>query len=304
VVAAALGVEALHTLVHTGEAPRALEKIEKALRLDGRSPYLRTVRAAILVASGGLDEGVRELESASEIRPDAPRRNNLGAVYVAQRELESAEREVSAALAAYPDFAGAHATLGALRLAQADLDHARTELERAEQLEPDLFLLPMLWAQYHLVAGDPEAAARHAAEGVRRRPHDLQARLGATQVYRAAGQYDAMRREVREALALAPSGQEGVLRDQIRELLGPTAFDSLEEELEGEDEEEAGTIGLPSPDFQLGGGDLLGDPAPTTMPSGGPALGSDEGGPALMLGDPSKLRLRPEGDRLRLQLGD
>src|SRR5690606_33093934 len=54
-IAAGLGTRALHLLSRESDPERAIEASTQALRLDRRSPALRAVRGAILIASGQVD---------------------------------------------------------------------------------------------------------------------------------------------------------------------------------------------------------------------------------------------------------
>ena len=136
----------------------------------------------------------------------------------------------------------------------------------------------------------------------------------------------------RRVLELVPSSQREVMRQQILQLLGPTALEEVDEDPllagdEGWDEElteeeiEAELAGEPGAGSELSlgssllGGEEEGGGGPSLLgggggDEGGPSLldddlgGGDEGGPGLMLGDPSNLRLREPGGGLQLQLGN
>ena len=311
---ALFGHEALYALVQEHDASGAMSKAERALALDPRSPAIRTVRGAVLLASGGIEEGVDEFRAAARIREDPPRRNNLGAVLLATGDVEAATREISAALADAPDFANAHANLGAIYLSESELDRARAEFVTAERLAPELGTLPMLFAQLHMRTGEPELAAQRAGEAVERRPRDWQIALNAAQVYRAVGRYDEMRGLARRVMELVDDSEREQVRQLIERALGPTALEEEEPldlaDLEDEfDDEVDGLDELPDPDalgggLQLGGGSSLfgGDDAPSLLggddsPS---LLGGDQGG--LQLGDPGGLQLRDPGSSLQLEL--
>lgn len=301
-VGAAVNLRALHLLVREGAAQRAFADSTNALRLAPRSAAVHGARGAILIASGGIDEGVREFEAAAEVRADAPRRNNLAGIFLVKGDLERAEREVSAALQASPDFAGAHGTLAAIHLQRGESDEALRELETAKRLDPELHTLPMLFANYYLVEGDVPQAIRYAEQGVARRPDDVQGHLMLARLYKQADQYTGMRREAQRALEVAPEGQRDGVRELISRMLGSTALEP--DPLAGDEESgeagdtvepgDEGTAGEPgSTDLQLGGGSrLLGGGAPSTGPSllGGGGGGGDSD-PLRRGGDPSTLRL-------------
>ncbi|MBX3251317.1 MAG: hypothetical protein KF901_29330 [Myxococcales bacterium] len=309
VAAAFLGAQALHALVHDNDSMRAMQRVQQALRLDRRSPYLRSVQAAVLIANGGIPQGIEELQAAAQLRPDGPRRNNVAGVFMATGDLEQANREVAAALEQFPEFAGGLATLGAIHLAQGETSLARRQLTEAERLEPQLLILPMLWAELHLRSGDAEAAVARAREAAERRPHDWQTRLGVARIFRAAGRFDAMRREARAVMELVPAEQREPMRQQIHQLLGPTA---LEEDVFAGDDDDEDHFDDDEDDLELGepsgfrlGSSLLGEEAPS-LGGSAPALGGQEG-PALMLGDQSGFGLggsSGSSTMLRLNLGN
>ncbi len=322
-IGAALGVRALHLRSRESDPERAMEASSQALRLDGRSPALRAVRGAILLVAGHADEGVRELEAAKALRPDAPRRNLLASIYLAPgfQDLDASSQEVSSALEQNPEFAPGHATLAAIHHARQETDEARTELQEAERLDPQLHMLPQLWASYYVATGEVDRAIEHARESIRRNPADVQAHLLAARVYRQASRYDLMRREAHEVMDRTPPARRADMRQVIGQLLGPTALEPIEdlaavddEELDEElDDEELGgddspgSLTLDSP--LLGGG---GSDGPSVLGGGssGPSLLGDDERPSLMGGGGGGGGLRLGGgggggsSDLRLNLGD
>lgn len=337
-IGAALSLRAIHLLVRESDAERALAASTDAIRLCPRSPAVRSVRGAILLASGNTNEAIAEFESAKDLRADGPRHNLLAGVYLAQSELESAQREVSAALEEFPDYAGAHATLAALHMANAEPEDALDELGTAERLDADLHILPGLYANYYAGTGDLDRAVEYARRAIDANPADLQARLMAARIFRQAARYDDMRREARAVLEATPEARRDQMEDLIHELLGPSALDEDEEDELTDEEVEAilaedddtarGEFDLSSGSRLLGGeGSLLDDdddplgagddhPGPRVTHDDaeddddeGAGSGSSSGGPTIMLGDPDDLSLGGGGrrgrggDRLRLDLG-
>ncbi len=321
VIGAGLSLRAIHMLVRESDAERALSISEDAIGLYARSPTTRSVRGAILLAAGNAPEALQEFRAAADIREDAPRRNLLASMYLAQGEMDDANREVSAALEEAPDFAAAHGTLAAIHLSSAEPDEALHELETAQRLDPDLHLLPALWANYYASTGELDRAVEYARQAVDASAGDPQTRLMAARIYRMAGRYDDMRREARAVLDATPSGRQDQMSQLIRQLLGPSALDAPmdEEELDDEaldDEGEGGDLTLDGTGFQLGAPSALGGGGHdlTLHDDEGAAEGDDapEGadeGPGLMLGDRSHFHLggggttTGGGDGLHLDLG-
>lgn len=299
---AAVSIQGLTLMVRENDPERAVTVSGDAISLCPRSPATRSVRGAILLASGNPTEALAEFESAEQLRSDGPRHNLLASLYLAQGEIEDAQREVNAALEEFPDFAGAHATLAALHLANAEPDEAEDELRTAERLDPDLHVLPSLWANFYANAGDLDRAVEYARRAVEVNPGDLQSRLMAARIYRQAARYDDMRREARAVLEATPDSGRERMEDLIRELLGPTALeDPDEEELTDEELEEAGEPGelrlSLGEGFEGGEGEdeeEITDEELEALEEEEEEGEGREGGTTLMLGDPSSFSLSGE----------
>ncbi|MCB9594360.1 MAG: tetratricopeptide repeat protein [Sandaracinaceae bacterium] len=287
-IGAALATRALYLLSRESDLERAVEMSEWALRLDGSSPSARAVRGAILLSAGQGDEGLEELNSAKQLRTDAPRRNLVAGVHMAQGDLDAASREVSAALEEYPDFAPGRATLAAIHLSRGERDLARSELEEAERIDPELHLLPQLWASYFATTGEIDRAVSMAQEAVRRNG-DIQTRLLAARIYRQASRYDMMRREAHAVLERMPAARQEEMRVLIRRMLGPTALEPVDDgdvaaldDLGDDDdwgEEDDDGLGLGDPSS-------LRLDSPTLEGGGGePSLLGGGGGPSLLGGE-------------------
>lgn len=277
-IGAALSTRGLYLLSRESQPERAIEASNQAVRLDGRSPSNRAVRGAILIAAGRTEEGLDELDSAKQLRPDAPRRNLLAGIHLAQQDLDAASREVTAALEDAPEFAPGHATLAAIHLARGEADLARSELEQAQRIDPQLHQLPQLWAMYYATTGDLPRAVERAQHAVEANP-DIQTRLLAARIYRQAARYDLMRREARAVLDRTPSRREAEMRELIRRMLGPTALEPIDEDVALEEEEEEDqALGRWETDSLRLDSPLLGGDATSSGPSGGrpSLLGDDE----------------------------
>ena len=289
-IGVALGLRALHRLGHARDPGGALQDADAALRLAPSSPSMRGVRAAVLIASGGGPEGQRETEAALQMRADAARRNNAAMISLAAGDPETAAREVSLALEQYPDYASAHVTLASVQMVSLERAQARASLEKAEALDPQMPTLPLAWAQLHLEGGEVEQAIVRGEQAVKQRPDNPQVHLMMGRIYRQASRYDDMRRAARRVMELVPDAQKQPTRDVIRQLLGPTAFESIEEE------DALGATQPPAAD----GLDLA---------KGSSLLGSDEAEPEVRLLDdgadnPLEGSLQLPSDMPKLQLGE
>ncbi|MBN1656227.1 MAG: tetratricopeptide repeat protein [Deltaproteobacteria bacterium] len=285
-VGLAVSLRALHKLAHENKPKAAVADSDTALRLASRSPTVRSARAVILVATGGVALGRAEMEAAAQIRADSPRNNNLAALLVAQGDLEQASRKVAAALEENKDFALAHTTLASIHFARGEPELGRAELVRTEKLDPNLPLLSMLWAHYYSATGQLDLAIEKTRQAVASRPNDRQARLLLASLLRQNGRYDEMRRIARALLGETPDSQKQEMKRVIERLLGPTALeppiDAEREEGRPNDDKAA----MPSGDFQLGKGLKLLDDKGEQPRIRGSLLGSGSNGR-------SRLRLNP-----------
>jgi tetratricopeptide (TPR) repeat protein/DNA-directed RNA polymerase subunit RPC12/RpoP len=296
-IGAALGIESARVFSKSGDAGEALPMIETALRLDPVSPALRVVHATVLIESGGLPQALQELEAAVQLRPDAPRKLSKVQLSLAQAgllrasgdtanakaQLDEAHRLVTDIIEEWPRYGRAHLTMATIYLGLGENGRARFELETAQSLSADSPAVWAVWAQYHLATDDPIAAARKMGQAIELDPDNWQLRVQAVGVYRAAGDEDRARANADKALELIAPKRRNQLRDYLERLMG------------------SGTLAGDAPKAATGAGDLE-LPDPTLGVSS--ETSQKEAGPALMLGDPSNLRLRDPDEELKLDLDD
>ena len=271
-VGAALSLQALGRLEANEDPALALHDAEAAVELLPTSPSVRVARGTALMLSAAVEQGMREIEAAQQMRNDAPRKNNAAMIALAMGDGARAQRELSQALERSPDFALAHLTLAAAQLGMGEREQARAALDKAASLDPDLPALPLTRAELLASGGELEAALAEARRAVTAKPSNPQARLLVGRLLRQAGRYDEMRTEARATLALAPPALRERTAELIKRLLGPTALE-----------------------------------APTDVPDADPAAGAaSPDAPRLQLGaspDAPKLRLLPDGPGASPQSG-
>jgi tetratricopeptide (TPR) repeat protein len=222
---AALALRAAH--VQAKDPVKALKDADAAVALSPRSPTTRSARAIALLGNAGSEEAIRELQAAAQLRSDPARRHNLAVVHLATGDIESAARELDAALESSPEFASARVTRAGLLLAQRDVEGARKELAEAERIDASLAALPLVWAQYYLGLGETAQAIVHAERGVERDPEDPQPRILLARLYRVADQLEPMREQARRVVALVPPDQRDRVRNVLLQMLGPDAFGAV-----------------------------------------------------------------------------
>jgi Tfp pilus assembly protein PilF len=297
VLAAAVGTEATRVFSASGDASKALPMVETALLLDPVSPSLRAVHATILVESGGIGEAVKEFEAALQLRTDGPRQLNLVQLYLAQAgmlemngqaaeaeaQFGEANRIVDEVIEKWPRYGRAHVVLATIYMGLNQPERAGVELQAAESLNPDAPLLWTIWAQYHLSQNDTIAATTKMKRAVDLDPDNWQLRLQAARVFQGAGDDEAAVEHVGAALRLVSPDKRPEVRRFVERMMGPGALTGAPE---------------PAPDGDADA--TLNLPEPVAPASARPA--SDD--PALMLGDPSNLRLRDPGQTLELDLDE
>ena len=281
VLGAALGTEAMRIFARSGDAAKALPMVETALLLDPVSPSLRAVHATILLESGGIGEAVKEFEAALQLRTDGPRQLHLVQLHLAQAgmlemngqqaaaeaQFGEANRVVDEVIEKWPRYGRAHLVLATIYMGLDEPERAGVELDAAEALNPDVPTLWAVWAQYHLAKSDPIAAAAKMKRAIDLDPDNWQLRLQAARVFQGVGDDEAAAENVAAALQLVPPDKRSEVREFVERMMGPQALD------------------LPDP----------------SAPASTEAASDD---PALMLGDPSNLRLRDPGQTLELDLDE
>ena len=251
------------------------------------------MHATILVESGGLPQALQELDAAEQLRSDGPRQLSTVQLLVAQAGLMKArgdslgseaqffeaKSKVADIIERWPRYARAHLTMATIHLGLDELERARVELEVAQKLNPDAPMLWPVWAQYHLATDDPITATAKMSRAIELDPENWQLRVQAAGMYQRIGEDARARAQADEALRLVAPSRRPKLREYLDDMMGSAP---------------------PSP----------ASATPSNLELRDPSLGSPsekppaEGDPALILGDPSDLRLRDPDQTLKLDLDD
>jgi tetratricopeptide (TPR) repeat protein len=297
VVGALLGLRALHEMAYRADTKAALETSAHALAVGQTLPSVRTARGLVVLSGNMMEQGLQELAAARQQRPDAPRMRNLAHARLITGDLASAEKEINAALAKAPDFAAGHATLAEMLLLRGDMDAARAELLTAQKLSPELSSPEWRLLDIAARSGASEDVLARARALRDARP-SFEARLHYALLLRQGSKYEEMRKAAHELLAFVPDYRKDEVRELLAQALGPTALDAVEADPSAADLDDLGGPGL---DLKLSpGSGLLAEPAKgdSLKLDGEPQAGD----PLILLGDPSKLRLRGSSDQLELKL--
>ncbi|MEM7135447.1 MAG: tetratricopeptide repeat protein [Myxococcota bacterium] len=295
VIGAGLATDAVRTFVRSGDGAESLPLIETALLLDPVSPSSRSVHGTVLLETGGVTAGSKELEAARELRADGPRDLNLvqlsmataamlqmgGQHAAAAAELGAVAQTIDQVIERWPQYARAYRVRAMMNFGMDQPERARAALETAQTLDPSSASLWALWGQYYLAEGDLDAAVARVRRSVELDPDNWQQRLQAARVLLEAGDVDGAKAQTDAALELVPPKKRDELRRYLAEALGPGVAGG-------------GAIGAPpAVGLEL-------DAPSLGAPGGAPSPGGQD--PALMLGDPSNLRLRDPDQDLRLDL--
>jgi Flp pilus assembly protein TadD len=121
-----------------GDAPGALDALQKGTSLLGDEPEAHSQLGIAFLATGRADDAVRELARAAELDPGSPARHgNLGTALLMLGRTKEAIAEYEARVRLDDDDARAHSDLGTALLGTQDLERAIAELQRAVRIEPD-----------------------------------------------------------------------------------------------------------------------------------------------------------------------
>jgi tetratricopeptide (TPR) repeat protein len=275
VLAAALGTESGRIFARSGDGSKALPMVETALLLDPVSPSLRAVNATVLVESGGLAQAVEEFEAALQLRPDGPRKLNLVQLYLAQ--------------------AGMLEMNGQREAAEAQFSEGSRIVGEVLEKWPRYGRAHVVLATVHLGLDDPERARveLEAAEALNPDAPILWAVWA--QYHLAQNDPIAAAANMKRAVDLDPDNWQ--LRIQAARILQGAG------DAEAASENVAVALQLVQPDKRAEVRQfierMMGPGASAPPP---PEGASDD--PALMLGDPSNLRLQEPDQTLKLDFDE
>jgi Flp pilus assembly protein TadD/mono/diheme cytochrome c family protein len=196
----------------------------------------RTLTALGAALEGGGDwHGAREAFAKAVAAPNAPlsqvcdARFDMANLDLSHQELNSAEQEFRAQLAACPEDAETHAGLAATLLAAEQADPAQAEFRRAMELDPKNLQALLGQAGIELNAGEDAQAIELLSQAARVQPTSEEAHDQLARAYAQSGNLDLAQIELRKAAELKPDdvavhsalsqvlGQLGRLEEAIAE---------------------------------------------------------------------------------------
>lgn len=275
VLAAALGTEAARIFGRSGDGRKALPMVGTALLLDPVSPTLRAVNGAVLAESGGLAQALQEFEAALQLRSDGPRQLDMAQLHLAQAGMLEANGQSAAA--------------------EEQFSEGNRMIGEVIQMWPRYGRAHVVLATIHLGMDESERARVELETAETLSPDAPMLWMVWAQYHLAAGDPSAAAAKVKRAVDLHPSNWQ--LRIQAARIFqGAGDDDAASENI-------AAALQLVTPDKRTEVRRFV----EQTMGSGaspaqaGQAPSAD---PALMLGDPSSVRLRDPDQTLKLDLDE
>jgi len=125
-------------LLVLGDAPAALDSLQRSVALDDTRAEAHSALGVALLGTGQTEQALQELIEAARIRPDEPEGlTNLGTAYMLRGRLSEAIAAYERSFALRPEDARTAGDLGAAHLANDRADKALPYLLRATALAPD-----------------------------------------------------------------------------------------------------------------------------------------------------------------------
>jgi tetratricopeptide (TPR) repeat protein len=151
-------------LLKAGQAPQALERVNRALAANPREPQARFLKGVILTEQGKQPEAIDIFTKLTQDYPNLPEPyNNLAVIYAGQGQYEKARAALEQSIRTHPSYATAYENLGDLYAKLASqaygkalqLDASNTGAQNKLSLVRELVREP---------TGKPAAAMKEAAK--------------------------------------------------------------------------------------------------------------------------------------------
>src|SRR5947207_6003258 len=106
-------VEEAQKLLKAGQAPQALEKVNRALAANPKDPQARFLKGLIFTEQGKQQEAIDIFSKLTQDYPNLPEPyNNLAVIYASQGQYEKARSALEQSIRTHPSYATAYENLG------------------------------------------------------------------------------------------------------------------------------------------------------------------------------------------------
>jgi tetratricopeptide (TPR) repeat protein len=181
-----------------GDAPGAIQAVDKALEVDPDNTAARLRKAELLVDSGYREKNDEQIAEGREIvdavlsdEPSNPHGLFVRAkIEMAELDPKAAAQTLRSALDVRPDWAQARFVLGSALMLIGDQNGARAELARAVELDPGQLEARRALCRIHATLGEHEYAIEQGRMYLRERPGDTRTRILVAQSLVHLGKHD------------------------------------------------------------------------------------------------------------------
>src|SRR5438132_4216367 len=106
-------VEDAQKLLKAGQAPQALERVNRALAANPKDPQARFLKGLIFTEQGKQQEAIDIFTKLTQDYPNLPEPyNNLAVIYASQGQYEKARAALEQSIRTHPSYATAYENLG------------------------------------------------------------------------------------------------------------------------------------------------------------------------------------------------
>lgn len=134
---------------------KALESIDRAIKLDGNNAVYLITKGNILLRQNNIEAAIIEYQKAVKLDPSyAHAYNNLGNAYYRMDQLTTAEQYYQKAIQIKPQYIDAHFNYSLLLIKLGNLDEAKKQLEQTLRLQPQHPYALGQFAEIYLLQGN------------------------------------------------------------------------------------------------------------------------------------------------------
>jgi cytochrome c-type biogenesis protein CcmH/NrfG len=172
-----------------GKLKDARDEANFVLSQDPQNAQAPILLAGASVSTNEINETRLRLQTMSQAAKTAPLEVALGTLSFRQRDLNNAEACFQEAVRLDPKFSDAYSALGNIYVAQKDVKQADQAFKTAMDLPPSKPDKTVLYAQFKILTGDPDAGKNLLQDQVKKTPYYLPAWIALAQLAAAGKDY-------------------------------------------------------------------------------------------------------------------